>query len=348
VTSEAQEVTGQGGLSGVLSQTWQTVLGWLMSPLPFSQVPRAAVLGLALLAGALLVAGTARWGVPRARRWWADETPGPDEDERGVSTVEMTLQEHLLELRTRLIISLVALAVTTGVAFIGYRTWFAIAVRPIVGRGNCAAVQQAAQQTAQQVAIPTCLQAITPTELIFAFFQLALVVGLIAAMPVIAYQLWAYIAPGLTRTERRYVLAVVPGATLSFVAGILFAYFALLPAALAFLFGFSNDVEIRPTVASYISFVSRLLLAIGVIFQLPLVMYFLSKVHLINPQLLGRIRRYVVVIAFVVSAVVTPTPDPFNQLLVAVPILVLYEVGVLLARLAHVGALPASRPELVG
>jgi sec-independent protein translocase protein TatC len=87
-------------------------------------------------------------------------------------------------------------------------------------------------------------------------------------------------------------------------------------------------------VASYISFVSRLLLAIGVIFQLPLVMFFLSKVHLINPPMLGRIRRYVVVVAFIVAAVVTPTPDPFNQLLVAVPILVLYEVGVLLARLA--------------
>jgi sec-independent protein translocase protein TatC len=254
--------------------------------------------------------------------------------------VELTLQGHLLELRTRLVISLVALGVTTAVACVFYRTWFEIAIRPVVGRGSCAAIRDAASHN---VSIPTCLQAITPTELIFAFFQLALVVGLIAAMPVIAYQAWAYIAPGLTRKERRYVIAVVPGATLSFLVGVAFAYFALLPAALSFLFAFSGDlVEIRPTVSSYISLVSRMLLAIGVIFQLPLAMFFLSKVHLINPKMLGGIRRYVIVVAFVVSAVVTPTPDPLNQLLVAVPILVLYEVGVLLARLAQAGSPPAE------
>ena len=160
-------------------------------------------------------------------------------------------------------------------------------------------------------------------------------VGLIVAMPLLAYQVWAYIAPGLTRKERRYVIAIVPGATISFIVGVSFAYFALMPAALGFLFAFGSDlVEIRPTVATYISFISRLLIAIGVIFQLPLAMFFLSKVHLINPKMLGSIRRYVVVVAFIVSAVVTPTPDPLNQLLVAIPILVLYEVGVLLARVA--------------
>ena len=130
------------------------------------------------------------------------------------------------------------------------------------------------------------------------------------------------------------------------VVGVSFAYFALLPAALAFLFGFSGDlVEIRPTVSSYISLVSRLMLAIGVIFELPLAMYFLSKVHLINPRMLGSIRRYVIVAAFVTAAIVTPTPDPLNQLLVAVPLLVLYEVGVLLARVAQAGSPP---PALAG
>jgi sec-independent protein translocase protein TatC len=333
VTSDAQTSSGQAGFLDTLSQTWSVVLAWLSTPAPFTQATWGLIVGL-ILAVLLLGALTVWLAVPWARRWWADETPGADEDERGVSTVEMTLQEHLLELRTRLIVSLVALAVTTGIAFIFYRTWFAIAVRPIIGRGNCDAVRN---EAVQNLAIPTCLQAITPTELIFAFFQLALVVGLLAAMPVIVYQVWAYIAPGLTRKERRYVLALVPGATLCFLVGVLFAYFALMPAALSFLLGFSDVVEVRPTVASYISFVSRLLLAIGVIFQLPLVMFFLSKVHLINPPMLGRIRRYVVVVAFIVAAVVTPTPDPFNQLLVAVPILVLYEVGVLLARAAQAG-----------
>lgn len=319
------------GLGARLSQAGSDLLAWLQSPVPYAPVSWGVAVGLAAAAILAVIVVTSIWAVPWARRWWTDETPGPDEDERGVSTVELTLQEHLLELRTRLIISVIAVAVTTAVAFIFHPTWFAIAVRPIVGRGNCAAVRDPSQQA---LAIPTCLQAITPTELIFAFFQLALVVGLIISMPILVYQAWAYIAPGLTRKERRYVVALVPGATLSFIVGVAFAYFALMPAALAFLLGFSDAVEIRPTVASYISFISRLLIAIGVIFQLPLAMFFLSKVHLINPKMLGSIRRYVVVVAFIVSAVVTPTPDPLNQLLVAVPILVLYEVGVLLARVA--------------
>jgi sec-independent protein translocase protein TatC len=335
----ALQETLQGALADAGS--W---LGWLGAPVPYSSYPWWAVLGLLL--GVALAAGlTAVWGIPWARRWWADETPREGEDERGVSLEEMTLQGHLLELRNRLVISLIGLAVTTAVACIFYRTWFDIAVWPIRGRGNCAAVTlaSAVQGTPAgaagavgplATAVPTCLQAITPTELIFSYFSLALVVGFILAMPVIAYEAWSYVAPGLTRQERRYVLAVVPGATLSFVAGVSFAYFALMPAALGFLLGFSQDVEIRPTVASYVSFLSHLLIAIGLIFELPLVMFFLAKVHLITPKLLSGIRRYVIVAAFIVAAVVTPTPDPFNQLLVALPVMLLYEVGVLLARIA--------------
>jgi sec-independent protein translocase protein TatC len=285
----------------------------LWQPAPFTRAPWAAVLGL-LLGLLVLVAGTLVLAVPWARRWWTDQTPRPNEDERGVSTVEMTLIEHLLELRTRLLWSLAALVLATVVAFVFYQVWMDVALWPIRGHD---------------------LQAITPTEKVFAYFKVTLVVGLIVAMPVIAYQLWAYIAPGLTRQERRYVIAVVPGATLSFIIGMAFAYFALMPAALGFLLGFgAPDIKVVPTIASYISFTTRLLVAIGLVFQLPIVLFFLAKVHLINPKMLGSIRRYVIVVAFIVAAVATPTPDPFNQLLVAIPILVLYEVGALLARLA--------------
>jgi sec-independent protein translocase protein TatC len=146
---------------------------------------------------------------------------------------------------------------------------------------------------------------------------------------------WAYVAPGLTRKERRYVIAVIPGATICFTLGVAFAYFALLPAALGFLLGFGDpNIRVVPTIESYVKFVSRLMIATGLIFEMPLVMFFLAKLRLVNPKLLGSVRRYVIVAAFIVAAVVTPTPDPFNQLLVAVPILVLYEVGVLLSRLA--------------
>ena len=201
-----------------------------------------------------------------------------------------------------------------GIAFIWNQLWLQIAVAPCPG---CKLIST------------------SPTGIVFSVFKVTLVVGLVVAMPVIAYEAWAYIAPGLTRKERRYVIAIIPGATISFVLGILFAYFALLPAALRFLAGFStNIVDFTPDIDKYLSFITRLLVASGLIFQMPLVMFFLSKVRLINPRMLGSIRRYVIVAAFVVAAIVTPTPDPFNQLLVAIPILVLYEIGALLARLA--------------
>jgi sec-independent protein translocase protein TatC len=287
---------------------------WLWQPVaPFTGATWAMVIGL--LIGLLVIAVlTVFLAVPWARRWWYDETTGPNEDERGVSTVEMTLIEHLFELRNRLVIAAIALGVTTAGAFVFYRRWMDIAVAPLKGHQ---------------------LQAIDVTETVFSYFQVTLVVGLIVAMPVIAYQAWAYIAPGLTRKERRYVIAVIPGATISFIAGVCFAYFVLVPAALAFLLNFGDDqIVANPAISRYISFLSRLLIAVGAIFQLPLVLFFLAKVHLINPKMLGSFRRYVVVAAFVIAAVVTPTPDPFNQLLVAIPILVLYEIGALLARLA--------------
>ena len=301
-------------MSQDVAGTLQAALDWLGQPVvSISAATRGMVLGL--LVGALVLFGLVAWlAVPWARRWWTDETQRPGEDESGVSTQEMTLTEHLVELRNRIVISVIGLALTTGVAFIWNRLWFQIATAPC----------------------PGCrLVSISPTGIIFSVFKVTLVVGFIVAMPVIAYQAWAYIAPGLTRKERRYVVAIIPGATISFLIGVLFAYFALLPAALRFLAGFNTDlVEYTPDIDKYLSFITRLLIASGLIFQMPLVMFFLSKVRLINPRLLGSIRRYVVVAAFVVAAVVTPTPDPFNQLLVAVPILVLYEVGALLARLA--------------
>lgn len=307
-----------------LEQTPQWMLefqNWLWEPAPFTQAPRSALLGVVL--GMIVLAALSTFFFsPRVRRWWADDTSRPDEDERGVSIVEMTLIEHLLELRNRLVWSSIALLITTVVAFVFFRKWMDIALWPILSR--CDSSQGA------------CLQAITPTETVFAYFQVTLVVGLIWSMPVIAYQLWAFMAPGLTRQERRYVIAVIPGATVSFVLGVAFAYFAIIPAALSFLLGFGDvNVDIKPTIASYISFITRLLVAVGLIFEMPLVMYFLAKVNVINAKMLGGMRRYVIVAAFVVAAVVTPTPDPFNQLLVAIPILVLYEVGVLLSRVAR-------------
>ena len=297
-----------------------------MEPAPFTSYPWAAVVGLAAALLVFIVGGLFV-GIPRFRAWWNDDTSKPGEDERGVSTEEMTLIQHLLELRQRLVWSAIGLAVGLGLTGPFFQYWFDLAIGPAKGRGNCGP-----NGTRPDVG-DTCLQAISPTEQVFAYFKVTLVLALIIAMPFIAYQVWKYIAPGLTRQERKYVVAIIPGATLSFLAGVSFAYFALLPPALGFLLEFGT-VKILPTVDSYISFFWRLTIAIGLVFQMPLVLFVLAKLRIVNPKMLGSIRRYVVVGAFILAAVVTPTPDPFNQILVVVPILVLYEVGALLTRFA--------------
>lgn len=290
----------------------QAVLDWLWTPIPSSQYPWAAVIALAV--GAIALVSGFIFGMPRVRIWWSDETVRLDEDERGVSTVEMTLMEHLIELKNRFIIIGIAVLVATVGAFVFYDLWMKIALWPLNGHE---------------------LQAITPTEKVIAYFKVSFVVAITFVMPIIMHQVWKYIAPGLTRQERRWIVAFVPGATVSFIAGICFAYFALMPAALTFLLGFGDDaIKVIPTIASYIDFVTRLLLAVGGIFQLPLIMFILTKVGIITPSKLGAWRRYVVVVAFIIGAIVTPTPDPFNQLLVAVPVMLLFEFGALLARFA--------------
>ena len=290
----------------------QSLLDWLWTPIPGSEYPWAAVVILVVVGAA--VGGGVTFGVPRVRAWWNDDTIRPDEDERGVSTVEMSLIEHLVELKNRFVIVGIAVTLATVAAFVFYQQWMRIALWPLGGHE---------------------LQAITPTEKVMAYFKVSFVVAIAASMPIIVYQVWRYIAPGLTRSERRWILAFVPGATVSFIAGIAFAYFALMPAALTFLLGFGDDeIKVIPTVASYIDFVTRLLLAVGGIFQMPLVMFILTKAGVINPSRFGSWRRYVVVVAFIVGAIVTPTPDPFNQLLVAVPVMLLFEFGALLARFA--------------
>lgn len=290
----------------------QSLLDWLWTPIPGSEYPWAAVVFLVISAVALV--GGVVYGIPRIRAWWNDNSVRPDEDERGVSTVEMSLIEHLVELKNRFVIVGIAVTLATVGAFVFYQQWMRIALWPLNGHE---------------------LQAITPTEKVMAYFKVSFVVAIAVSMPIILFQVWRYIAPGLTRAERRWIVAFVPGATVSFIAGIAFAYFALMPAALTFLLGFGDDdIKVVPTVASYIDFVTRLLLAVGGIFQMPLVMFILTKAGVIDPSRFGSWRRYVVVLAFIVGAIVTPTPDPFNQLLVAVPVMLLFEFGALLARFA--------------
>jgi sec-independent protein translocase protein TatC len=145
----------------------------------------------------------------------------------------------------------------------------------------------------------------------------------------------SFIAPGLTRQEKRYLFFVLPGATLSFVAGVAFAYFVMLPTAIPFLKGFLSDI-VQPNwfIDRYISFITSLLLWVGLSFETPLLMFFLAKLGIITPAVLSRYRKYAIIVIAVIAAVVTPTTDPLTMIIMMAPLILLYEIGILLAKLA--------------
>jgi sec-independent protein translocase protein TatC len=152
---------------------------------------------------------------------------------------------------------------------------------------------------------------------------------------VIIYQLLAFISPALYENEKKYLFLAVPGVTFAFACGVLFCYFLMLPFATRFLAGFAADVFAPTwTAEHYIDFVSTFLFWIGVVFELPLVMYFMTKLGVVSAQRLARFRKYAFVLAFVAGAIITPTPDPINQTIVSLPIYFLFELGVILARFA--------------
>jgi sec-independent protein translocase protein TatC len=226
----------------------------------------------------------------------------------------MTIFEHLDELRGRLIKSVVALIVTTMFSLVFTSRLLKILTAPM---GNLQ---------------PIFLR---PTEMIITYFQIALICGVALAMPVLIYQSILFILPALKPNERRYLYIIVPGATISFVVGLLFTYFAILPFAIRYLLTFGGNIaRAQWTIGEYIGFVTTILLWIGLAFETPLVIFFLAKLGIITPAMLSHYRKYAILAIAVIAAVITPTPDPFNMMIVMVPLLILYEAGALLARLA--------------
>jgi sec-independent protein translocase protein TatC len=226
----------------------------------------------------------------------------------------MPLLEHLEELRRRLFKAVIALLIGVVLGTLVTIPVLKMLVAPLGDH------------------VPL---AISPTEAPAVFFKVAVVIGLMIAMPVIMYQIFQFARPGLETRERRYIIIGAPAASLSFAAGVVFAATVLLPAALPFLQGFLfGIVEQRYSIERYVSFVANILLWAGLVFETPLVMYFLAKLGVVTPQGFAKARRMVIIGAAAGAAVITPTTDPVNMLLVMVPFMLLYELGILLARLA--------------
>lgn len=177
------------------------------------------------------------------------------------------------------------------------------------------------------------LQIISPTEGFTTYMRVSLFSGIAMSMPIILYEIYAYIDPALRPKERRFLLTLGPFVLLLFVGGMAFCYYLLLPNAINFLFTFGSDVfDAAPRASEYVSFVTTFILGVGLVFEMPVIIFAITSIGLVKREWLAKQRRYVVLIVFIVGAVITPTPDPFNQTLVAVPMYLLFELGLLLSR----------------
>ncbi len=227
--------------------------------------------------------------------------------------------EHLVELRRRTIRAGLALVAAAAVSILFTNKVIELLIRPAGGIK------------------PIFLR---PTELFFTYFQVTLMIGLFLAMPYIIFQILAFVYPAMENpNERSYfrslvLFGAIPG-TLLFLAGAAFCYLVMLPFALGYLLSFgSNLAQAQWTIAAYISFVLTFLFGVGMIFETPLVMFVAAKLGIMSARKYITYWRYAAILIFLVAAVVTPTPDPLNMMLVATPLLLLYGLGILLARFA--------------
>ena len=228
----------------------------------------------------------------------------------------LTFLGHLAELRKRLIRSLIAVVITSILAFIFAEQIFDILISPAPQDINLIYIEM--------------------TEMIGTYMRVCLVSGIILAMPYLTYQLIMFVSPALTSKEKRYVYLILPWIALMFAAGVVFAYFILIPRITEFLLTWPPGIATpQPRIGNYINVVTRLLLMVGLVFEMPVLTTFLARIGIIKPKWLADKRRTAIILAFILAAIITPTIDPINQSLVAVPLVILYEMSIWLAKLVY-------------
>jgi sec-independent protein translocase protein TatC len=235
----------------------------------------------------------------------------------------MTIWDHLKELRSRLFVGLVAMVVTSGLSFIFADKIIGVLARPLPG------------------GIESFLS-IEVTENMGVFMRVSLLSGFVFSLPIILYEILGFVVPGLTDQEKRWVYISIPFATLLFLCGVAFTYFVMMPTAIPFLITFLG-IKTSPRPSFYIDFVTGLMFWIGVLFEMPLVMFILAKLGLVTANFLLKGWRFAIVIIAVVAAVITPTTDPINMGILMLPLITLYFLSVGLAAIA--GRNPTRPPK---
>lgn len=237
----------------------------------------------------------------------------PDPNEPDVFE-EMTLLEHMEELRDRIVKSVIAI----GIAFIAG----VFLAGPLLRNLQIAANASGG------------FDVVSPTDPITLYFKIALYIAIGIALPVLLWQVIGFLAPGLTKKEKRLLYLSLPFVVLLFILGVAYAFFFAAPRALTFLSSFMSDIyEWSPEGSAVITFFLTLMLGLGLAFQLPVVMFILAKLGVATPKRMADFRKYAVLLIMILSAVITPSTDPFNMMIVAVPLYLLYEGGLIVARI---------------
>ncbi len=260
--------------------------------------------------------------------------PGGRGKKSNVENIQMPLVEHLSELRKRITIALVFLVIAFVVVFNYSEELFGLLTFPLKFELKMNLTSPYIRAIRKASSPP--LVFLKPAEAFWMNLKVSFVGALIVSLPAIFYQLWRFISPGLLSKEKKYVLPFVVSATGLFLVGALFCFIIVLPFAMTFLLGYKT-AHLVPmlSVGDYIDFCLKFILAFGVIFELPLGIVFLARFGLVSPKTLAKNRKFAVLLAFVLGAILTPTPDAFNQTLMAVPIIILYEIGILIAKILY-------------
>lgn len=225
---------------------------------------------------------------------------------------KLTLIEHLSELRKRLFIIILSLIITSA--------------------GSYYYVEKLVKELVKYTNYLDFVY-LTPSELFLTYIKISLVMGIVISSPILLRQIWLFLKPGLTKRERRYITLSLLGGVLFFAAGVIFAYLLVIPVTIKFFTGFTLE-GITPTISfrSYVDFICSLLLAFGLVFEMPILSVLLTKFGLINSIMLRKNRKMVILVIFVVAAIITP-PDVISQLLLAMPMMILFEISIWLSKI---------------
>lgn len=248
----------------------------------------------------------------------SEENKKIEEERKDSSGNEMNFLGHLEELRKRIVYAFIAVAVCSGLSAIFIETL----------------ISEVLLSPAKNVGLD--LQNLKPFGLPFLYFKVIFISGIIIGFPFLLYQLWRFISPGLYENEKKWARSITFFTSICFLGGVVFAYYVMVPSMLEFASGFTsievrNDIDIN----EYLSFLTMILLAAGILFEMPMVSYVLARADLVTSKKLRKYWRHAIVVILILAAVLTPTPDPISQMIFAAPLLGLYELSILIAKLAQ-------------